>query len=280
MLLDIRSILKRKNERLGRAMPEPGYKPKYPVQTLEKAFDVLIYLKENATPMGVSIAEISDGLKMGKSSVHRILDTLYAYNVIERVQQTGKYCLGWGLYDFAQSVLNNHSLSETNYRKYVMDICDAFFETVNLGICNNGEVVIICKIEPDRKLRSRVEVGEREPLYCTALGKQFLASFSEEELEKYLSSVRLEKLAVNTIVTHEGLKKELQKVREQGYSIDYMEYSEDLICIGVPVLDYTKRVVAALSVSLPENRYTEEKGREIIQTLKEKSAELSSFLGY
>lgn len=260
-------------------MPE-GYRPKYPVQTLEKAIDILLYLKKNASPNGVGIAEISENLNMGKSSVHRILDTLYAYGFVEHMRQGTGYCLGWGLYDVAQSVLNNHRLSETNYREYVMDICDEFFETVNLGICNNGEVVIICKIEPDRRLRSRVEVGEREPLYCTALGKQFLASFSEEELEKYLSRAPFEKLTEQTLTTGEEIKAELKKVEGQGFSIDYMEFNEDLICIAAPVRDFTKKVVAAISVSLPENRYTEEKGKKIIQTLKEKTDELSEFLGY
>ncbi len=259
-------------------MPE-GYRPKYPVQTLEKAIDILLYLKKNASPNGVGIAEISENLNMGKSSVHRILDTLYAYGFVEHMRQGTGYCLGWGLYDVAQSVLNNHRLSETNYREYVMDICDEFFETVNLGICNNGEVVIICKIEPDRRLRSRVEVGEREPLYCTALGKQFLASFSEE-LEKYLSHAPFEKLTEQTLTTDEEIKAELKKVEVQGFSIDYMEFNEDLICIAAPVRDFTKKVVAAISVSLPENRYTEEKGKKIIQTLKEKTDELSGFLGY
>ena len=96
-------------------MPE-GYRPKYPVQTLEKAIDILLYLKKNASPNGVGIAEISENLNMGKSSVHRILDTLYAYGFVEHMRQGTGYCLGWGLYDVAQSVLNNHRLSETNYR--------------------------------------------------------------------------------------------------------------------------------------------------------------------
>lgn len=129
-------------------------------------------------------------------------------------------------------------------------------------------------------MRSRVEVGEREPLYCTALGKQFLASFSEEELEKYLSHAPFEKLTEQTLTTDEEIKAELKKVEVQGFSIDYMEFNEDLICIAAPVRDFTKKVVAAISVSLPENRYTEEKGKKIIQTLKEKTDELSGFLGY
>ena len=261
-------------------MPEKGYKPKYPVQTLEKAIDVLLYLKANSSPMGVGIAAISEDLGMGKSSIHRILDTLYAYGFVEKAQQGTGYCLGWGLYDIAQAVPGNHNLSETNYRSYLEDLCNMFSETVNLGILSNGEVVIVCKNEPERRLRSRSEVGEREPLYCTALGKQFLMEFTEEEKEKHFAAIPMEKLTEHTITSLAEINAELEKVRKQGYSMDYMEYCEDLICIAAPIRDFTKKVVAAISVSLPENRYTKDKGEKIIEQLQKKTAELSSFLGY
>ena len=43
-----------------------GYTPKYPVQTLSKALDIIEYLKNNNTAEGVSISEISRELDMAE----------------------------------------------------------------------------------------------------------------------------------------------------------------------------------------------------------------------
>ena len=52
-----------------------GYKAKYPIQTLEKAIDILTYIRDNSTSVGLSLVQISEGVGMVKSSVHRFLDT-------------------------------------------------------------------------------------------------------------------------------------------------------------------------------------------------------------
>ena len=241
---------------------EFNYTPKYPVQTLQKAIEILMYIKENGSTDGLTIAELSEKLDMGKSVVHRILDTLYSYRFVEKTDKNGAYRLGWGLYEIAQTIPLHHSLSEDIYRKTMEQLCNQFQETVNLGIYNNGEVVIICKVEPDRRVRSNIEVGEREPLYATALGKQFLSGFTKDKVREYFETVQL------------------KKVRMNGVSIDNQEYSEDLICTAAPIYNYENKIVAALSISVPESRYTEKKSKEIVNSLKEAAMEISEFLGY
>lgn len=255
-----------------------NYKPKYPVQTLEKSIDILMCLKESLSPEGMSIAEINEKLDLGKSVIHRILDTLYAYRFVEKT--TGGYRLGWGLYDIAQVIPKNHHLSETSYKKIMERLCVRFMETVNLGVYSNGEVVIICKIEPDRRLRSSVVVGEREPLHATALGKQFLASFTKEEVKEYFETFQVDKLTEHTIDNLDDLYAELRQVKSQGYALDDEEYCEGLVCTAVPVYDFQGKIAAAMSVSIPKGRYTEEKKDEIVSELKKAAMELSDFLGY
>lgn len=259
---------------------EFNHVPKYPVQTLQKAVEILLCIKESDSIEGMTIAELSEKLDMGKSVVHRILDTLYAYRFVEKTEKTGTYRLGWGIYEIAQSVPAQHSLSENIYRKVMERLCNQFQETVNLGIYNNGEVVIICKVEPDRRVRSNIEIGEREPLYATALGKQFLASFTKNKMQEYFTSIKWTKLTEHTIIDLSQMYEELKKVRMQGYSIDNKEYSEDLICIAAPIYDFENKIVAAMSISVPESRYTPSRAEEIIVALKEAAMEVSSFLGY
>ena len=75
-------------------MENTDYKPKYPVQTLGKALDILNYIKEHPSAEGVTISEISRELGIVKSGVHRMLDTLMAYKFVEKSSDSSTSWLG------------------------------------------------------------------------------------------------------------------------------------------------------------------------------------------
>ena len=72
--------------------------PKYPVQTVMKALELLNHLAKNTGNLGAGVSELSDALGIGKSTVHRLLDTLQYYGYIEKSEETNRYRLGWELY--------------------------------------------------------------------------------------------------------------------------------------------------------------------------------------
>ena len=125
-----------------------------------------------------------------------------------------------------------------------------------------------------------MEIGEREPLYATALGKQFLSHFTKEEVKDYFTKADIQPITQNTIVSLDDMYSELEIVKKNGYSIDNMEFCDDLICTAVPVFDYKNELIAAISISVPSSRFTKEKSQEIIQELKKAGEALSEYLGY
>jgi len=255
--------------------------PKYPVQTLGKALDILNYIKDNPSSEGVSLTEISKALGIGKSGVHRLLDTLMAYNFIEKnSENTTSYRLGWGLYHAGNAVPKQHVLSGSNYIAVVEKLCKTFMETVNLGIFSNYEVIVIHQVGPNRMLRTNTEIGEREPLYCTALGKLFLSELTDEEIRRYYEKVKPESKTEKTIVTAEGMIKELAEVRKKGYSEDNEEYVDGMSCVAMPIRDFMGKIKYGISVSGPTSRMTEEKRTEILTELEKACGEIASFLGY
>ena len=78
--------------------------PKYPVQTVMKALELLNHLAKNTGNLGAGVSELSDALGIGKSTVHRLLDTLQYYGYIEKSEETNRYRLGWELYKVGLSV--------------------------------------------------------------------------------------------------------------------------------------------------------------------------------
>jgi len=256
------------------------YKPKYPVQALSNAIEIIEYLKKNNSYEGVSISELSKHLALPKSNIHRLLDTLLAYDYVEKTNNGFSYRLGWGLYDAGNIVPEQHTLNSANYIPALEKLCKKFDETVNLGILSRTEVIIICKIEPNVRIRANVQIGEREPLYATSLGKIFMSEYTNDKVINYFSKNKVVKFTDNTIGTAEDMLNELSQVRKQGYAVDNEEFSFGLVCVAMPIRDYSGKIVSAVSLSGPATRMTEEKRRQILLDLNKSCAELSSFMGY
>jgi DNA-binding IclR family transcriptional regulator len=73
--------------------------------------------------------------------------------------------------------------------------------------------------------------------------------------------------------------KEVQLARERGFAIDNREHEPDVYCLAVPIYDYTRKVMAAMSISgsgLFENYSID----YIYQQMKQASMELSKRMGY
>ena len=69
-------------------------------------------------------------------------------------------------------------------------------------------------------------------------------------------------------------------MRRQGYALDNEECELGVRCVAVPVRDYTRKVVAGLSVSGPITRVTDEVIEEKLPRLKLIAAKASEDLGY
>ena len=84
----------------------------------------------------------------------------------------------------------------------------------------------------------------------------------------------------NTICSESDYRKELLKVREKGYAIDMEEEADGVICIGAPVFDYRGTPKAAIWVTGPKFRLTQERIEKTAQAVKLYSDQLSLRLGY
>jgi len=72
----------------------------------------------------------------------------------------------------------------------------------------------------------------------------------------------------------------LERVRTQGYAVDWEEFHEGNICVAAPVRNYRGRVVAAVSVSFSKARLTHDPLDRFIDAVARKAYELSQALGH
>ncbi|MEU8272402.1 IclR family transcriptional regulator C-terminal domain-containing protein, partial [Sphaerisporangium sp. NPDC049002] len=102
-----------------------------------------------------------------------------------------------------------------------------------------------------RRLRMFAEVGRRVLPHSTAVGKVLLAE--RADAAAILTRTGLPRRSEHTITSIEAMLAELDRVREQGYAMDFGEEELGVHCLAVPVRDGA-RVIAAMSISGPVDR--------------------------
>ncbi|MBF8257655.1 MAG: IclR family transcriptional regulator [Actinobacteria bacterium] len=252
-------------------------KSNYIIQSVAHALDVLEEFRGEMDELGVT--ELSKKLKLHKNNVFRILATLQSRNYIEQNRTNDNYRLGIKCLELGQTFIHQRGLLK-QAQPILSELAESSAETSYISIIRGNEVVYLDAVETTSTVRVVSRVGLHMPVHATAAGKALIAFDSEEELRRRFHS-ELPRFTKNTITSSEEILNVLGVVREKEYAIDQEEFEDGLCCIASPVRDYTRKVIAALSVSGPAHRLSIDRieqsvGPEVLRCAKM----LSIRLGY
>jgi len=251
---------------------------KYPVKSLAKALRLLDTVGRYHE--GTSIATLSRELKMGKSTVHRLLATLREFDLVWLDPNTSNYALGarilrWSDLLVKQNLLIRHGMP------ILRELVNISRETANLAVLEGTEILYVAQIESMERLRMSEAIGNRVPAHCTSLGKALLACLPDQEVDRLYGKLeRLEAVTANSITDKQRLKEHLQKVRQDGVAYDFEENAVGVVCMGTVVRNHTALPVAAMSISMPIQRLRGENLVAFKEHLLKAANRLSSELGY
>lgn len=240
------------------------------VLVLHKALDILEAIKKRESLMG--LAEISRRVRMPRPTAYRILTTLELRGYVDRTADRA-YRMGSKLFSLQRDSSIEQQLQRVA-RLSMETIATRCKETVNLGILDSGEVVVIETVESPLAVRMSSKIGNRRLLHSTALGKALLAGMADKEISRLIRIKGLPRLTSATLVTRAALLEEVQKVRERGYAIDDQENEMDGRCIAVGISGPGDSVVAALSVSGPVFRMDRDRLISLYPELKRASEKI------
>ena len=252
-------------------------KSPYQIQVLDRALALLDTLSQQGPDL--ALGEISQLLKLHKSTAHRLIMVLERHRLLERNSQTGRYRLGLKLFELGTRAVSQLDLRE-RARPFLERVVLETGETVHLCIYDDGEVVYVDKVEPARSVRLASSVGRRNPAYCTAVGKAIMAFLPEEQVEDAVHKHGLRLLTRKTVSTLTELKTELEIIRERGYALDDEENEEGVCCVGAVVRGYEGDAVAAISASGPTFRLGKDKVPMVAYSVISAAAALSKELGF
>lgn len=189
-----------------------------------------------------------------KPSVHRMLQQLEAGGLLARGGDGRRYAITPRLMRFAETVLRGSTSTGVRHavlRQLVMDVG----ETCNLTALSGAEVIYLDRVETAFPLRLELGPGSRVPLHCSASGKLFLAFLPRLQRERLLAQLRFERFTSHTLRSREALEAELERVRQEGHSVDAEEFIDGLVCVAVPVRDQPQGPVRfAVALQAPKVR--------------------------
>ena len=244
--------------------------------TVAKAIYIVEILASTAD-VGITLADLSAQINMPKSSTHRYLGTLQELGLAER-KDGDRYCLGSKVIEIAGAYLAKSDLRNESQLE-MTELAKKTGETIHLAVPSAREVVYIAKIESPHALGMSSHIGSRLPMYCTSLGKAILA-FSDNDLVETVLADGLKVRTAHSNTSPAALRTELVNIRSQGFALDDEENEPGIRCVGAPVLDYSGKAFAAISISGPSERITLERAMELGPMVWESTRRISKRWGY
>lgn len=253
-------------------------KSRYVVQSVMHTLDILESFSDQEDEL--SATELCNRLALHKKNVHRLLNTLEHRGYIEQNKITGNYQLGLKMFEMGQVFFHKMGLLK-QARPVLEDLVNRCNETAYVGVLRGEDVVYLDTVETTQSVRIISRVGWRVPAYCTAIGKAQIAFLPENEIRDLLDRTELKAYTKKTITDPNRITDHLKMVSSQGYAVDEGEYETDIKCVGVPIRDYSLKVVAGITISGPSSRMGEEKVKaELIEYVREAGAAISRRMGY
>jgi IclR family transcriptional regulator, KDG regulon repressor len=223
----------------------------YTIESVARAL-TLLELFSSAAP-DLDLQTVSRRAAMPKSSAFRYLSALERLGYIERDAATGMYHLGMKLFQLGQVAVSRLDV-RTVARPIMQELARRYQETINLGMLNGQQVLLIEVVDGTRSIRMGSRLGERDPLHTSAVGKAILAYQGLAAIEALVKADALPRLTAHTLTEPDALARDLEGVRERGYSLDREEGEIGLCCVGIPIFDHRGQVLSALSLSAPAAR--------------------------
>jgi IclR family acetate operon transcriptional repressor len=249
---------------------------KYSLESIDRMISVLNALE---TAHDQSLEQVARSAGLSESTALRYLMSLAKHDFVERNQRTGTFRLGLRLFRLGTLAVDRRDV--VNIARPAMEfMLKTFGESVNLATRQQGTIVLISVLDSPNPVRKGSRVGETDVWHATSLGKAMLGAMPVAEADEILRGITLTPFTPNTMTSIEAVMRDLQAVRQRGYSIDDEEAVEGLRCVGAAIRDHDGNATYAMSVSGPKSRMSYSRIQEIGHALSERATQLSNALGH
>jgi IclR family transcriptional regulator, acetate operon repressor len=246
------------------------------VQSVDRAMALLNALGEDEE--GYRLRDLSIRTGLSPSTVHRLLTTLERRRFVEFDQTDGAWHVGRQAFSIGSAFVRRRNFVAPAL-PYLRRLRDLTHETANLGVADDGEVVVLTQVESREIMRAITRVGGRAPMVASGLGKAILATYSDEDVAAIIKRHGMRRITPKSVVRAGDLGKILDQARRDGYALDDEEYLTGLRCVAAVIYNDQAEALAAISVSGLASRVPSERLPQLGRLVHEVADELTLALG-
>lgn len=220
---------------------------------LNSGLDILEAIAARSAP--ASLTMIAQDIGMSKSSVHTLLTTLDQRGYVRRLEDQ-RYTIGiraWQIGCVATPLWMSRVAGP-----YMTELVSKVADGAALAILDGVETVCIQLVESTQVVRVHDNIGNRCPAWCVSNGISMLATMQDDEVLRLLPEPLPRPTEYSFASSAEVLDK-LAEVRAVGHTVMRRAWRPDTSGISLPVRGVGNRTVAALCVSMPDYRATQDR---------------------
>lgn len=232
------------------SIPQAQYKD---VRSLARGLDVLKALNRASGGMA-STTELADACGMHRTTVKRLLETLRAEGFVRRGERDGQYYLTFEVRRLSEG-FEDEAWIEQVAAPLMRSAVRELLWPCDLGTMESGFMVVRESTHRFSALsQHRAMIGEKMPVFVTALGRAYLAACSDEQREALLALLAqrtdwIGEMARDT----QAVADTVRETRERGYAVNEGEWirEQHFAAVAVPVR-CGERLLGVLNMVFPK----------------------------
>lgn len=248
------------------------------IQSVERAFEILFSFTPDSPRWRVS--ELSETLGLHLSTTSRLLTTMKKLDVVKKDPVTREYELSFRVLELGRVVLGQLDLVKIAM-PLMTELVERCQESAFLTILDGTESVTVAQVAAPRVLSAPglYHVGRRYQAHAVSGGRLLLAYAPRRTVDELIDE-GLQAYTDRTITSPEKLLAELEQVRQQGYAITDQELEIGLFAVALPIRDREGIAIAAVIISGPPERLSNERLPGIIGSVRETAEQISRAMGW
>jgi IclR family pca regulon transcriptional regulator len=233
------------------------------VQSLERGLAVIrVFDADNPE---LTLSDVARLTGLTRAAARRFLHTLVELGYMRTDGR--RFALRPRILELGYAFLSSLSLPEVAM-PHLEQLVEKVHESSSVSVLDGEEVVYVARVPTKRIMTVAISVGTRFPAYATSMGRVLLAGREDGWLDAYLATAGFKQLTGRTIADAEALRRELLRIRGQGFALVDQELEDGLRSLAAPIRDAQGVVIAAVNVSTPAHRRTlEAMRRELLPPL-------------
>lgn len=232
------------------------------VKSLENALDIVDAITRLR---GAGVTELAREVDISKSAIYKHLSTLERRGYVVRIDEK-KYDLGlpWLTYG---GYARNRMVPLHRIQGVLRELANETGELILFSALVNDASMPLYHARGEHAVTTDSFAGVQLPLHCTATGKAILAVLGDRA-DPVLDRIELEAYTENTLTDRAELEADLERTREQGYSLEDEERIEGMRGVGAAITnEMTGEVLGAIALTGPSHRVDDERFEESLPLL-------------